>query len=58
MKSITAKISYPKNEIDSNNNEVSGFFFVRLPHHDTYSTAPKIKCSSGETFSNWDNIEN
>ena len=57
-KRITAKISYSKHEIKSNNNEVQGSFFVRLPHHDTYGAPPSIKCSTGEKFSNWEEIEN
>jgi hypothetical protein len=57
-KSLNAKILYAGREMDAENNFVESSFFVRLPHHDTYSAAPKIKCSNGETFSNWEEIEN
>ena len=57
-KKMTAKIIYTKDEIKSNNNEVECSFFVRLPHHDTYSASYAIKGSTGETFTNWDEIEN
>jgi subtilase family serine protease len=53
-KTITAKIIYTKSEINKNNNEVSGSYFVRLPHHDKYSAAPKIKCSNNKTFNDWE----
>ncbi len=53
-KTITAKVIYPKSEIKKNNNEVSGSYFVRLPHHDKYSAAPAIKCSNNKTFSSWE----
>ncbi len=53
-KTITAKIIYTKSEINKNNNEVRGSFFVRLPHHDKYSAAPKIKCSNNKTFNDWE----
>jgi hypothetical protein len=52
-KTITAKIIYTKSEINKNNNEVHGSYFVRLPHHDKYSAAPKIKCSNNKTFNDW-----
>jgi len=57
-KTITAKVIYSKNEINSNNNEVQGSFFARLPNHDKYSAAPKVKCSTNETFSKWEDFEN
>ena len=57
-KSLSAKIIYTKNEIKTNNNEVQGSFFVRLPHHDTYSAAPKVKCSTGKNFYSWEEFEN
>ncbi|MBT8274775.1 MAG: hypothetical protein KJO39_01390 [Bacteroidia bacterium] len=57
-KSLNAKILYVGLEMDANNNFVESSFFVRLPHHDRYSLAPKVKCSTGETFRNWDGIEN
>lgn len=57
-KTISAKIIYQKNEIHSQNNAVKGSYFVRLPHHDKYSTAPKIKCSTDKTFSSWEKFEN
>ncbi len=53
-KTITAKIIYPKSEIKKNNNEARGSYFVRLPHHDKYSAAPKIKCSNNKTFNTWE----
>lgn len=57
-KTISAKIMYQKNETNKQNNEVKGSYFVRLPHHDKYSAAPKIKCSINETFSTWEQLEN
>ena len=57
-KKINARISSSRTEINVNNNFVESSFFVRLPHHDTYSTAPKVKCSTGETFYSWEGIEN
>ncbi len=56
-KNISAKVMYNKNESNSHNNEVKGSYFVRLPHHDTYSTAPKVKCSTGENFNSWEEFE-
>ena len=56
-KKLSARISYSQAEIKDSNNEVQASFFVRLPHHDTYSAAPKIKCSTGETFRSWDEVE-
>lgn len=44
-KTITAKVIYTKNESRKSNNEVSGSYFVRLPHHDKYGTGPAVKCS-------------
>ncbi len=57
-KSLNAKILYAAREMDAENNFVESSFFVRLPHHGTYSAAPPIKCSNGETYSSWDDIEN
>jgi hypothetical protein len=57
-KKINAKVSYSQAEINADNNFVEGSFFVRLPHHDTYTAAPKVKCSTGETFYSWNEIEN
>ncbi|MBT8276127.1 MAG: hypothetical protein KJO39_08290, partial [Bacteroidia bacterium] len=57
-KTLTAKIIYPGDETNSRNNEVQSSFFVRLPHHDTYSAAYKVKCSTGQDVYNWDDIEN
>ncbi len=57
-KTISARIIYPNAEINSDNNEAKGSYFVRLPHHDKYSTAPKVKCSTGKTFYNWEDSEN
>ena len=56
-KDISAKVIYDKNEVNTQNNEVKGSYFVRLPHHDTYSTAPKVKCSTGENFNSWELFE-
>jgi subtilase family serine protease len=53
-KTITAKIIYTKSEINKNNNEARGSYFVRLPHHDKYSAAPQIKCSNNKTFNDWE----
>jgi subtilase family serine protease len=52
-KKITAKIIYPKI-----NNEVQGSYFVRLPHHDQYSTAPQVKCSNNRSFNSWEECDN
>lgn len=53
-KTITAKVIYPfYDEVKKQNNDVSGSYFVRLPHHDKYSTAPKVKCSTGVNFYDW-----
>jgi len=52
-KTVSAQVLYSGNELDTGNNSVRGSFFVRLPHHDKYSTAPKIKCSSNRTFNSW-----
>ncbi len=60
-KRLNAKILYAGREMDADNNFVEGSFFVRLPHHDKYTTDPPIKCSTGETFtssSSWEDIEN
>ena len=57
-KTITAKVIYPKNESHKNNNEVQGSYFVRLPHHDKYSAAPKVKCSNNRNFNSWEECDN
>ncbi len=57
-KTVSAKIIYPGDERNSRNNEVSGSYFVRLPHHDRYGIAPRVKCSTGETFGSWEKYEN
>lgn len=56
-KKISAKIIYNKNEVNGGNNQVQGSYFVRLPHHDTYSAASRIKCSTGEKFYSWEKVE-
>ncbi len=56
-KKITAKVMYNKNETHGGNNEVQGSYFVRLPHHDKYSAAPQVKCSTGENFNSWQEFE-
>jgi len=56
-KHLSARVSYDKSETDRRNNEVSGSYFVRLPHHDTYSAAPHVKCSTGENFNSWQQVE-
>lgn len=53
-KTITAKVIYTKNESHKSNNEVSGSYFVRLPHHDKYSAAPAVKCSNNKVYYSWD----
>jgi len=53
-KTITAKVIYPDRETDKSNNQVQGSFFVRLPHHDKYSAAPKVKCSNNKAFYDWE----
>jgi len=57
-KTITAKIIYTFGEINAQNNEVRGSYFVRLPHHDKYSAAPKVKCSTGANFYSWEQCNN
>jgi len=57
-KKINAGISSTRTEINADNNFVESSFFVRLPHHDQYTAAPKVKCSTGETFYSWEGIEN
>ena len=53
-KTITAKVLYNwTDESNTQNNAVSGSYFVRLPHHDKYSTAPKVKCSTNVNFNDW-----
>jgi len=53
-KTITARVLYPfYDEVMTQNNEVSGSYFVRLPHHDKYSAAPKVKCSTNVNFNSW-----
>ncbi len=56
-KTISANVLYNRNESNSHNNEAHGSYFVRLPHHDKYSAAPKVKCSTGESFNNWTQFE-
>ncbi len=56
-KSISAKVMYSGNEINTQNNQAKGSYFVRLPHHDKYSAAPKVKCSTGEAFNSWQQVE-
>jgi hypothetical protein len=56
-KKISAKVLYNRNEVNTQNNGVEGSYFVRLPHHDTYSVAPKVKCSTGENFNSWEEFE-
>ncbi len=56
-KTISATVLYNRNESNSNNSEVQGSYFVRLPHHDKYSAAPKVKCSTGENFNSWEEFE-
>jgi hypothetical protein len=53
-KTITAKVIYPGKESHKGNNQVQGSFFVRLPHHDKYSAAPKVKCSNNKSFYDWE----
>lgn len=57
-KTISAKVLYVKNETNKRNNEVKGSYFVRLPHHDKYSAAPKIKCSTNKNYNSWEQFEN
>ncbi len=53
-KTITAKVIYTwQDETNTQNNEVSGSYFVRLPHHDTYSADPRVKCSTNVNFYSW-----
>ncbi len=56
-KSLSARIIYTDTEVKTNNNEVQGSFFVRLPHHDYYSADPRIKCSTGQTMYDWDDMD-
>ena len=56
-KTITAEVLYNMDEINRHNNEVSGSYFVRLPHHDTYSAAPQVKCSTGTSFNSWEECD-
>lgn len=56
-KTITAEVIYNMAEINPNNNQVSGSYFVRLPHHDTYSAAPKVKCSTNANFNSWEQCD-
>jgi hypothetical protein len=51
---VTLTVIYPDRESDKSNNQVQGSFFVRLPHHDKYSAAPKVKCSNNRTFYDWE----
>lgn len=57
-KTIRAKVIYTKNEINRNNNEVSGSYFVRLPHHDKYGYGPLVKCSTTKGFGSWEECDN
>lgn len=57
-KTITANVTYAGKEIIKTNNAVSGSFFVRLPHHDKYSAAHKVKCSTNKNFNSWDQCNN
>lgn len=56
-KKINARISSSRTEINENNNFVEGSYFVILPHHNKYTAAPKVKCSTGETFQSWNEID-
>ena len=56
-KKISAKISHNRNESNRSNNHVQGSYFVRLPHHDKYAVTQPVKCSTGETFRNWQEFE-
>jgi len=56
-KKISAKVTYNRNESSSGNNHVQGSYFVRLPHHDKYAVSHPVKCSTGETFRNWQEFE-
>ncbi len=56
-KTITAEVVYNMDEINSHNNRVSGSYFVRLPHHDVYSAAPAVKCSTGASFNSWEQCD-
>jgi hypothetical protein len=56
-KKISARIIYNRNESNGGNNQVQGSYFVRLPHHDKYAVTQPIKCSTGETFRNWQEFE-
>ncbi len=56
-KKISAKVIYNRNESNSHNNDVQGSYFVRLPHHDKYAVGHPVKCSTGETFRNWQEFE-
>lgn len=39
-------------------NQVTGSYFVWLPHHNKYGAAFKVKCSTGKNFHGWDDYEN
>ncbi len=56
-KSISAEVIYTGSEVHGGNNKAQGSYFVRLPHHDKYSAAPKVVCSTGETFYSWEQFE-
>lgn len=56
-KTITAEVIYNMAESNPNNNQVSGSYFVRLPHHDTYSADPKVKCSTNVNFNSWEQCD-
>jgi hypothetical protein len=56
-KKISAQVIYNRPEVHTSNNKVEGSYFVRLPHHDKYSAAPKVKCSTGENFNSWQEVE-
>jgi subtilase family serine protease len=57
-KTIRAKVIYTKKESHKGNNKVQGSYFVRLPHHDKYSAAPKVKCSNNQNFNSWEQCGN
>lgn len=57
-KTITAQVLYSGNEINTGNNQVTGSYFVRLPHHNKYGAAFKVKCSTSKNFYGWDDCEN
>lgn len=56
-KTIRARVTYSKQESNTGNNMVQGSYFVRLPHHDTYSAAPQVKCSNNREFTSWEQCD-